>query len=59
MSEAQKKDQADPGAEAPGMLQEADIGSGETTPGEQDTQAMIESIPPLPQDQAVDAAKKN
>lgn len=60
MSEVEKKDQAgmEPGAQAPGMLHEADIGSGEKTPGEQDTQEMIESIPPLPKDQAVDAGKK-
>ncbi len=37
----------------PGMQgwEEADIGSGETTPGQKDTEEMIEQIPPLP-DQA-------
>ena len=61
MSEAEKKVQprTEPGEQAPGMLHEADIGSGEKTPGELETQEMIESIPPLPKDQAVDADKKN
>jgi hypothetical protein len=60
MSEAEKKDQAgtEPGAQAPGMLHEADIGSGEKTPGEQETQEMIEAIPPLPKDQAGDAGAR-
>ena len=61
MSEVDKKAQAgtEPGAQAPGMLHEADIGSGEKTPGEQETQEIIESIPPLPKDHAVDAGKKD
>ena len=41
---------AEPGAQAPGMQHEADIGSGEKTPGEHETDDMIKSIPPLPQD---------
>ena len=51
MSETEKKEpvKPEPGAQAPGMPHEADIGSGEKTPGEQDTQAMIEAIPPLPE----------
>lgn len=42
-------DSADPGARAPGMPHEADIGSGEKTPGEHDTEEVIRSIPPLPE----------
>jgi hypothetical protein len=34
------------------FIEEADIGSGEKTPGEQDTEEQIRKIPPLP-DQAV------
>ncbi|MCG2584294.1 hypothetical protein [Massilia sp. TS11] len=34
---------------APDLLHEADIGSGEKTPAERDTDAMIRSIPPLPE----------
>lgn len=54
MSEADKKDPAgtDPGAQAPGMMHEADIGSGEKTPGELETEEIIKSIPALPKDQA-------
>lgn len=40
----------DPGAKAPPMLHEGDIGSGELAPGQQETNAMIEQIPPLPRD---------
>lgn len=39
----------EPGARAPGMPHEADIGSGEKTPGEHDTEEAIRSIPPLPE----------
>lgn len=35
-------------AKAPPMLNEADIGSGEKTPGELETEKQIRSIPPLP-----------
>lgn len=48
-------DRTEPGAQAPGMPQEADIGSGEKTPGEQETDAMIKDIPAAPKDQAPDA----
>lgn len=30
------------------IIEEADIGSGEKTPGEQDTDEQIRQIPPLP-----------
>lgn len=39
---------AEPAAQAPAMQHEADIGSGEKTPGEHETDEMIKSIPPLP-----------
>ena len=35
-------------AKAPPLMNEADIGSGEKTPGQEDTEKMIEAIPPLP-----------
>lgn len=52
MNEATKPSNTDvePGAQAPGMQHEADIGSGEKTPGELETDAIVKSIPPLPQD---------
>jgi hypothetical protein len=37
----------DPGAKAPPMMHEGDIGSGEITPGQQETNDMIKEIPPL------------
>jgi hypothetical protein len=60
MSEADKKDQ--PGteaAQAPGMLQEADIGSGEKTPGEKETDEMVKAVPATPKDQAPAEGGKN
>jgi hypothetical protein len=38
----------DPGAKAPPMMHEGDIGSGEITPGQHETNEMIKQIPPLP-----------
>jgi hypothetical protein len=54
MSNAEKKDPSgtEPGAQAPGMVHEADIGSGEKSPGEHETDAMIKSIPATPKDEA-------
>jgi len=54
MSTANKTDQpaTEPGAQAPGMLHEADIGSGEKTPGEQETEEIVKSVPASPKDQA-------
>lgn len=40
---------ADPAAKGPNVFYEADIGSGEKSPGELETEAMIREIPPLPQ----------
>jgi len=59
MSDAEKNKPApaEPGAQAPGMLHEADIGSGEKSPGEQETDEMIKSIPATPKDQAPDQKK--
>jgi hypothetical protein len=37
----------DPGAKGPPMMHEGDIGSGEITPGQQETNEMIKQIPPL------------
>lgn len=37
----------DPAAKGHGMLHEADIGSGERSPGQQETDQMIKEIPPL------------
>lgn len=39
--------QHDP-AKAPGLPHEADIGSGEKTPGQAETEKIIAQIPPLP-----------
>ena len=41
----------DPGANAPANLHEADIGSGERSPGQHETDAMIRDIPPRGQNQ--------
>lgn len=38
----------DPAAKGPNVYYEADIGSGEKSPGELDTEEMIREIPPLP-----------
>lgn len=40
--------QVDPAAKGPNVLHEADIGSGEKSPGELETEEMIRQIPPLP-----------
>jgi hypothetical protein len=39
----------DPSTSKP-MTDEADIGSGEKTPGQKETEEMIRQIPPLPAD---------
>ena len=38
----------DPAADGPNVYHEADIGSGEKSPGELETEEMIREIPPLP-----------
>jgi len=40
--------QHDPAAKGPNVLHEADIGSGEKSPAELETEEMIREIPPLP-----------
>jgi hypothetical protein len=39
-------------ATSPPMRQEADIGSGEITPAQKETEEMIRQIPPLPENQS-------
>lgn len=39
---------ADPANSRSGIFDEADIGSGEKTPGQRETEEMIRQIPPLP-----------
>lgn len=39
----------DPALDAGHLIQEADIGSGEKSPGEKETEEQIKSIPPLPE----------
>lgn len=39
------------------MVDEADIGSGEKPPGQQETDALIRQIPPLPADGAAEQAR--
>lgn len=38
----------DPGAKGAAIMHEADIGSGERSPAQQETDQMIKEIPPLP-----------
>lgn len=45
-----KAGKQDPGASAPPQMHEADIGSGEKSPGQEETDAMIREIPKLPED---------
>jgi hypothetical protein len=40
--------QVDPAAKGPNVYHEADIGSGEKSPGELETEEMIREIPALP-----------
>lgn len=40
--------QVDPAAKGPNVYHEADIGSGEKSPGELETEQMIKEIPALP-----------
>jgi hypothetical protein len=40
--------QVDPAAKGSNVLHESDIGSGEKSPGELETEEMIRGIPPLP-----------
>jgi hypothetical protein len=44
----QAKHKVDPAAKGRAILDEADIGSGEKTPAQHETEEMIRQIPPLP-----------
>jgi len=46
----------DPAAKGPGMLHEADVGSGERTPAQHETDQMIREIPPRGSQQQGDQA---
>jgi hypothetical protein len=46
MSQSQQK--TDPANKGRPLLEEADIGSGEKTPAQMETEEMIRQIPPLP-----------
>lgn len=52
MNQAGKPDHTnhDPATDADHLTQEADIGSGERSPGQKETDEAIKSIPPLPDD---------
>ena len=52
MNQPNKTHRDDHAAEGGHMLDEADIGSGERTPAQRDTDEDIKSIPPLPHDNA-------
>ena len=43
----QSRQPLDPAAKGGAILHEDDIGSGEKTPGEKETEEMIKEIPPL------------
>lgn len=43
----QSRQPTDPAAKGRAILHEDDIGSGEKTPGEKETEEMIKEIPPL------------
>jgi hypothetical protein len=53
----QSQSDADPGVQAPAFMDEGDIGSGEKTPAQQETEEMIKSIPPLQPNSARDTSK--
>ena len=50
MNQPTKPHGDDQAAEGGHMLDEADIGSGERSPGQRETDEAIKSIPPLPDD---------
>ena len=50
MNQPNKQHRDEHAAEGGHMLDEADIGSGERTPAQRETDEAIKSIPPLPQD---------
>lgn len=48
----------DPAASGRAFMDEGDIGSGEKTPGQKETEEMIKEIPPLQPGSAQDNAKR-
>nr|WP_315218347.1 hypothetical protein [uncultured Duganella sp.] len=50
MNQPAKSHPDDRAADGGHMLEEADIGSGERSPGQRETDEAIKSIPPLPDD---------
>ena len=59
MNQAGKSNLADhdPARDDGHLTEEADIGSGEPSPGKQETDEAIKSIPPLPEDDSAAPAK--
>nr|WP_315395505.1 hypothetical protein [uncultured Duganella sp.] len=58
MNQTSKRQRDEHAAEGGHMLDEADIGSGERTPGQRDTDEDIKSIPPLPHDKGAGNPKE-
>lgn len=58
MNQPAKTHRDEHAAEGGHMLDEADIGSGERSPGQKETDEAIKSIPPLPHDNAQDKPKQ-
>ena len=54
---ANPQSDSDPGVHAPAFMDEGDIGSGEKTPAQQETEEMIKEIPPLQPNSARDTSK--
>jgi hypothetical protein len=48
MTDSEQK--PEPGADSPNVFHEADIGSGERSPGQQETDEMIKAIPTVTSD---------
>lgn len=55
----QSKHPADPAASGRAFLDEGDIGSGEKTPAQKETEEMIKEIPPLQPGSARDHQRKD
>ncbi|MDB5749147.1 MAG: hypothetical protein JWP72_3995 [Massilia sp.] len=55
----QSKHPTDPAASGRAFMDEGDIGSGEKTPAQQETEEMIKEIPPLQPGSERDNSKRN
>ncbi|MEN3276170.1 MAG: hypothetical protein V7631_1960 [Massilia sp.] len=55
----QPKHKHDPAASGRPFMDEGDIGSGEKTPGQKETEEMIKEIPPLQPGSERDNSKRN